>query len=108
MLKIQPSFPVGGFDSRRLALVAALLSLAACHSAARAPSAQHVYELRDGRWLGADGFRAGTRYVVDQRLTQRRPRHVDSVIDLAGRWVVPPFGEAHNHNVDYSTPSRTV
>jgi hypothetical protein len=29
------------------------------------------------------------------------------VIDLAGRWIVPPFGEAHNHNIDYSTPSRT-
>jgi hypothetical protein len=29
------------------------------------------------------------------------------VIDLASRWVVPPFGEAHNHNVDYTTLHRT-
>ena len=85
----------------------AFVAAAACHRATPAGSAQHVYELRDGRWLGADGFSAGTRYVVDGRLTQRRPRHVDSVVDLAGRWVVPPFGEAHNHNVDYSTPTRT-
>ena len=98
MLKFQPSF---------LGLGLFVLVATACHHAAPANPAQHVYELKDGQWLGADGFRAGTRYVVDGRLTQRRPRNVDSVIDLAGRWVVPPFGEAHNHNVDYSTPGRT-
>lgn len=98
MLKFQPYAPC---------LALALLAVAACHHAAPAGSAQRAYELRDGQWLTADGFRAGTRYVVDGRLTQRRPRTVDSVIDLAGRWIVPPFGEAHNHNVDYSTPSRT-
>src|SRR6185436_16061068 len=106
MLKIQRHL-LGEFGTRRLALVAALLASAACHRPAPASPAQHVYELRDGQWLGADGFRAGTRFVVDGHLTQRRPSRVDSVIDLAGRWVVPPFGEAHNHNIDYSTPSRT-
>jgi hypothetical protein len=109
MLKIQRTLFVGGLGTHRLALVATLLAPVACHRAApmSTTGAQHVYELRDGRWLDADGFRAGTRYVVDQRLTPRRPRHVDSVIDLAGRWVVPPFGEAHNHNIDYTTPART-
>ncbi|MFL5607368.1 MAG: amidohydrolase [Gemmatimonadaceae bacterium] len=63
--------------------------------------------MRDGQWLGANGFQPGTRYVVGAHLTRERPTHVDSVIDLAGRWIVPPFGEAHNHNVDYTTPSRT-
>lgn len=66
-----------------------------------------VYELRNGHWLGADGFRQGTRYSVGGRMTSDRPARVDSVIDLGGGWVVPPFGEAHNHNVDYSTPART-
>jgi hypothetical protein len=81
--------------------------LTACRPPGPKTTQQHVYELRDGQWLGADGFQRGTRYVVAGRLTQRRPSRVDSVIDLAGRWVVPPFGEAHNHNVDYSTPART-
>jgi imidazolonepropionase-like amidohydrolase len=98
MLKFHPTL---------LGLAAGLLAAIACHRAAPAGPAQHVYELRDARWLGADGFVAGTRYVVDGRITQRRPAHVDSVIDLAGRWVVPPFGEAHNHNVEYSTRTRT-
>jgi imidazolonepropionase-like amidohydrolase len=98
MLKFQPTAS---------AIAIALLVATACHRAAPASPAQHVYELRDGRWLGADGFRAGTRWVVDGRITMRRPARIDSVIDLAGRWVVPPFGEAHNHNVEYSTPGRT-
>ena len=47
-------------------------------------SAQRAYELKNGQWLATDGFRPGTRYVVDGRLTQHRPRKVDSVVDLAG------------------------
>jgi imidazolonepropionase-like amidohydrolase len=98
MLKFQPTGS---------AIAVALLVATACHRAAPAGPVQHVYELRDGRWLGADGFRAGTRWAVGGRITMRRPARIDSVIDLAGRWVVPPFGEAHNHNVEYSTPGRT-
>src|SRR6476620_8329276 len=98
MLKFQPN---------RVAFALVLAAATACRRAPPVGPAQHVYELRDARWLGADGFVAGTRFVVDGRIRQRRPAHVDSVIDLAGRWVVPPFGEAHNHNVDYTTPRRT-
>jgi hypothetical protein len=76
-------------------------------SAASTTTPQHSYELRGGQWLGADGFHSGTRYVVGMHLTHRRPAHVDSVIDLAGRWIVPPFGEAHNHNVEFTTARRT-
>ena len=90
----------------RLSLVLAM-ALTACRSHATNATPQHGYELREGQWLGANGFERGTRYVVGTRLTRQRPAHVDSVIDLAGRWIVPPFGEAHNHNVDYTTPRRT-
>ena len=104
MLKIHHSRPATRLG---LALWLVLCGAVACHRVAPAVPAEHVYELNNGRWLGADGFVAGTRWVVGARLTTRRPRQVDSVIDLAGRWVVPPFGEAHNHNVDYTTPRRT-
>jgi hypothetical protein len=80
---------------------------AASASSATSATSQRTYELRDGQWLGADGFQRDTRYVVGARITRQRPVQVDSVIDLAGRWIVPPFGEAHNHNVDYTTPRRT-
>ena len=105
MLKIHPLCSSRLRFTRLLTL--GLGGVAACHRAAPPTPAGHIYELRNGQWLGAEGFRTSTRWVVDTRLTTRRPRQVDSVIDLAGRWVVPPFGEAHNHNVDYSTPPRT-
>ena len=85
----------------------ALSILAASAVAAQAPGRPPTYELRNGRWLEAAGFEPGTRYSVGGRIETRRPARVDSVIDLAGGWVVPPFGEAHNHNVDYTTPART-
>jgi imidazolonepropionase-like amidohydrolase len=105
MLKIHPTRRSVGVEFARL--VTAALLATACHRALPETAGQRGFELRDGRWLGRDGFRAGTRWIVDARIATRRPRQVDSVIDLAGRWVVPPFGEAHNHNVDYSTPART-
>jgi imidazolonepropionase-like amidohydrolase len=95
------------FGRATLVFAVILGALTACHRPAHVGAMSRSYELRDGRWLGAAGFETGTRYVVDGRLTQRRPRHVDSVIDLAGRWVVPPFGEAHNHNVEFISARRT-
>ena len=107
MLKFQPRHRTIRFGRATLVVALALGALTACHRPAQVGAQGRSYELRDGRWLGAAGFETGTRYVVDGRLTLRRPRHVDSVIDLAGRWLVPPFGEAHNHNVEYISARRT-
>jgi len=106
MLNFQPHGPWCAVRCARFAFALALI-VSGCRPRSIPTAFGHVYELRGGRWLGADGFQSGTRYVVGARLTHQRPAHVDSVIDLAGRWIVPPFGEAHNHNVDYTTPRRT-
>lgn len=95
------------FYSLTVAALVLWVAAACGHAGTPTPVQPPVYELRDGRWLGDDGFVAGTRYTVGGRIAARRPARVDSVIDLEGRWVVPPYGEAHNHNVDYSTPART-
>jgi hypothetical protein len=55
-----------------------------------------------GRWFTGAGFEARTAYAVDGVLTFEPPARVDSTVDLAGGYVVPPFGEAHNHNVEHS------
>ena len=49
-------------------------------------------------------------YSVEGYFSAARPPRVDSVIDLRQGYVVPPFGEAHNHNVDASTAAaaRTI
>lgn len=66
-----------------------------------------VIELRNGYWLTGNEFVSARRYIVDGRLTSRRPTHVDSIIDLHRGYVIPPFGEAHNHNLDWAGAERT-
>lgn len=58
------------------------------------------YELVNGRWFDGREFQEATLYTVDGRLTKTKPAVVDERIDLKGGYVVPPFGEAHNHNVE--------
>src|SRR5687768_12008582 len=55
------------------------------------------YELRNGRWFDGRTFIARTMWVTEERFRVSRPARVDSVIDLAGRFVVPPFADAHTH-----------
>lgn len=64
----------------------------------RAPGAPPRYELRNGFWFNGRSFEAGTRYTVYGAVTERQPVPVDSIIDLQGGYVIPAFGEAHNHN----------
>jgi amidohydrolase family protein len=70
----------------------------------RRPSDPPIYEFRNGYWFDGRRFRAATVWTAYGHLTNRRPEPVDSVIDLGGRYVVPPFAEAHNHN---AVPSDT-
>lgn len=56
-----------------------------------------AYELRNGRWFSGSEFVNGTWYVAGGVLHSARPQRVDSVIDLAGAYVVPPYAEGHNH-----------
>lgn len=58
------------------------------------------YELVNGRWFDGREFQDATFYTIDGRLTKVKPAVVDERIDLKGGFVVPPFGEAHNHNVE--------
>jgi hypothetical protein len=54
----------------------------------------------NGLWFDGNRFTKRLAYTVDGNLTFHRPARIESTIDLAGAFVVPPFGEAHNHNVE--------
>lgn len=56
--------------------------------------------LVDGQFFTGTGFAKGTWYVVGGTFTRRKPTRVDTTINLAGKWVVPPYGDAHTHNLD--------
>jgi hypothetical protein len=57
------------------------------------------YQFINGRWFDGQGFRRQTFYSVGGMLTRKKPAKVDQVMDLKSGFVVPPFAEAHNHNI---------
>lgn len=86
-----------------LLLGGALLLAAACRSGSAGSGvdpAIPVVEYSNGVWLGDSDYGRRTAWSVGETLTFRRPARVDSSVDLGGGFVVPPFGEAHNHNVE--------
>ncbi|MDQ2668654.1 MAG: amidohydrolase [Gemmatimonadota bacterium] len=60
------------------------------------------YAVVNGHWFNGQRFVSRTWWIVDGTFRSHRPARIDSVIDLAGEYVVPPYGEAHNHNVQTS------
>jgi imidazolonepropionase-like amidohydrolase len=82
------------------------MALLACASSSlgRGPPRSVVVAYANGRWFNGSEFESGTLYVENDRFVTG-PRDVDRTVDLGGGYVVPPFGEAHNHNVG---PSANV
>lgn len=59
----------------------------------------HSIEYVNGQWFEGSGFTIGNRYVRDGLFVPFiRPDEDHVVIDLGGRFVVPPFGDAHSHH----------
>src|SRR5215208_1561901 len=83
------------------ALLSLLLVLASFNVASsRGVVLRQNFEFVNGRWFDGHTFRNRIFYSVNGMLTSKRLNRVDSLIDLRGRYVIPPFGEAHNHNVE--------
>lgn len=60
-----------------------------------APSTAYV----NGRWFNGTAFAADTLFSVEGVFTRTRPAEVAHTIDLAGRYLVPPYGDAHTHTL---------
>ena len=65
----------------------------------QAQTAGKSYEFRNGQWYDGTGFVAGTWYTSNGLLSKKAPAKIDSVVDLEGRWVIPPMGDAHCSSV---------
>ncbi len=52
-----------------------------------------------GKWFDGRTFAPRTVYSVNGRFTLKRPARLDQTMALAGSWIIPPFAEAHNHNL---------
>lgn len=79
--------------------VLVLLLLAACVPALVGRVAP-AYRFDNGLWLTGEGFTPATVYVIAGTLEfSEDVIEAESVIDLAGGHVVPPYCEGHNHNL---------
>ena len=91
--------------SRLAAVFLALCLILSCHSSYVFPRTQsnntsrNVYKFVNGQWFDVKGFQPQTFYSVDGFLTRKKPHGDFETIDLANGFVVPPFAEAHNHNL---------
>lgn len=59
-----------------------------------------TFALLNGNWFDGNSFNKKTFYSVNGFLTNRKPKKIDREIDLKNNYILPPFGEAHNHNLD--------
>lgn len=62
-------------------------------------SSRKTYKFINGQWFDGKSFQPRTFYSVDGILTKKKPHGDIETIDLADGFVVPPFAEAHNHNL---------
>ena len=74
---------------RKLTLVVMLLTAASA-------LAHGNLKFINGQWFNGSSFEKKTMYAVDNVFRDAFDGEA-TVIDLAGKFVVPPFGDAHNH-----------
>jgi imidazolonepropionase-like amidohydrolase len=65
-------------------------------------------KLINGHWFDGLTFVKRTAWVENGTLNFNATTSMDTIIDLSGKYVIPPFAEAHNHNLesDYKLQER--
>lgn len=66
---------------------------------AQANVPSRALEFINGQWFDGAAFHRRHFYSVDGKLTSKRPPRIEEAIDLKNGYVVPPFGDAHNHYI---------
>ncbi|WP_444887761.1 amidohydrolase family protein [Microbulbifer sp. JMSA008] len=59
-----------------------------------------TYAVVGGKWFDGTDFKEATWFVDENgSLTKTKPQKVDYTFDASGKYVVPPYAEGHNHNL---------
>jgi hypothetical protein len=93
---------VRGAGTRFFSIILLVLSFQSIAIFSQAPASaagSKDYKFVNGLWFDGKGFRPATFYSAGGILTKKKSRGDFETIDLAGEYVLPPFAEAHNHNV---------
>ncbi len=59
-----------------------------------------TYQFIHGNWFDGQGFSRASFFSVNGILTSKRPPKIDKLFDLAGKYILPPYADAHNHSID--------
>jgi imidazolonepropionase-like amidohydrolase len=80
--------------------IALLLDAPSAISAMAQSHAASAIAFTNGRWFnGATFDLKAVVYSIDGRFSFITPARIDETVDLSSVWVIPPFADAHNHNV---------
>jgi len=67
----------------------------------------HGLAFENANIFNGQTFDKKTFYVIDELISFDAPATIDSIISLKNKYVIPPYGEAHNHNMDdYKTDEK--
>ncbi len=58
-----------------------------------------TYEFKNGKWFNGKEFEKKTLYSIDGVFSNKKPKEIDKTFDLKNGFVIPPFGDAHTHNL---------
>ncbi len=76
------------------------LGLGTAHPAQNpAESESKSFAFVGGSWFDGQAFVPASFYSVAGTLTRTAPERVDETLELEGGFVIPPFGDAHNHTI---------
>lgn len=86
-----------------------LPSLILCFSTLFSQNTTPTYAFANGNWFDGTKFVPDTWYSVGGKLTKKTPQVVDSTLDLSGRWIVPPLGDAFCSSLsEYHAPEQQL
>ncbi|MDT0607611.1 amidohydrolase family protein [Croceitalea rosinachiae] len=54
----------------------------------------------EGNWFNGKTFKKKTVWLKNSLISFEKEAEIDTVINLFGKYIIPPFAEAHNHNLE--------
>lgn len=62
-------------------------------------SDSHNVAYENGQWFDGNTFIEQSLFSIDGVFTDRRPSRIDTTYNLSGKFIIPPFGDAHTHEL---------
>lgn len=59
----------------------------------------HYVAYENGQWFDGTTFNKQTLFSRDGVFTDQRPLRIDTTYNLSGKFIIPPFGDAHTHEL---------